>query len=43
MNRVLCQFKNENGDLIGTPIDLPLNIDKKSLESLFLQLYPQVI
>ncbi|KXJ29088.1 notchless protein homolog 1 [Exaiptasia diaphana] len=30
--RVLAQFKNESGDLIGTPFDLPLNVTPDQLE-----------
>lgn len=33
-SRILCQFKNESGELLGGPIDLPLDIDKKGLEKL---------
>lgn len=29
--RVLAQFKNDQGDLVGKPFDLPLTIDEKSL------------
>ncbi|KAK3746271.1 hypothetical protein QZH41_016527 [Actinostola sp. cb2023] len=30
--RILAQFKNESGDLVGTPFDLPLNITPDQLE-----------
>ena len=29
--RVLAQFKNDQGDLVGKPFDLPLTIDERSL------------
>lgn len=29
--RVLAQFKNEEGSLVGTPFDLPLETDQESL------------
>lgn len=29
--RVLAQFKNDQGDLVGKPFDLPITIDEKSL------------
>ncbi len=32
--QILCQFKNENGEFLGAPIDIPMNIDKLSLEKL---------
>ena len=31
MNRILCQLKSENGENLGAPLDLPLNIDKSGL------------
>lgn len=33
-SRILCQLKNESGELLGGPIDLPLDIDKGGLEKL---------
>ena len=32
--RILCQLKSETGELLGAPIDLPLNVDKLGLEKL---------
>jgi hypothetical protein len=32
--QILCQFKNENGEFLGAPIDIPMDIDKLSLEKL---------
>lgn len=32
--RILCQFKNDTGELLGAPIDLPIDIDKLGLEKL---------
>jgi hypothetical protein len=32
--RILCQLKSDTGELLGTPIDLPLNVDKLGLEKL---------
>lgn len=29
--RVLAQFKNEDGALVGTPFDLPLDVTRESL------------
>lgn len=41
--RILCQFKNDIGELLGAPIDLPLDIDKPSLEKLCQALISSVI
>lgn len=32
--RILCQFKSDNGECLGAPIDLPLNVDKLGLEKI---------
>lgn len=32
--RILCQFKSESGEYLGAPVDIPLDIDKQSLEKL---------
>ena len=32
--RVLAQFKSEDGNLVGTPFDLPVTISKMNLQSL---------
>ena len=32
--RILCQLKSDTGELLGAPIDLPLNVDKFGLEKL---------
>jgi len=32
--RILCQLKSDTGELLGAPIDLPLNVDKLGLEKL---------
>ena len=32
--RVLAQFKSEDGVLVGTPFDLPLDVAKDSLTAL---------
>ncbi|CAF0730295.1 unnamed protein product [Brachionus calyciflorus] len=32
--RILCQFKSDTGELLGAPIDLPIDIDKLGLEKL---------
>ena len=32
--RVLAQFKSEEGALVGTPFDLPLDVTKNSLAAL---------
>lgn len=41
-SRVLCQFKNESGEPLGGPIDLPLDIDKNGLEKLCQELLSSV-
>ena len=33
-SRMLCQFKSESGETVGTPFDLPRGIDKKKLQLL---------
>lgn len=33
-SRILCQFKSDSGELLGAPIDLPIDIDKPGLEKL---------
>lgn len=32
--RVLAQFRNEGGSLLGVPLDLPLDVDELSLGDL---------
>ena len=32
--RILCQFKSDTGELLGAPIDLPIDINKLGLEKL---------
>jgi len=32
--RILCQLKSDNGEPLGAPIDLPLNVDKIGLEKI---------
>ncbi|RNA03394.1 notchless-like protein [Brachionus plicatilis] len=32
--QILCQFKDDSGQLLGAPIDLPIDIDKPALEKL---------
>jgi hypothetical protein len=41
--QILCQFKNDNGEFLGAPIDIPINIDKLSLEKLVHALISNVI
>ena len=36
--RILCQLKSENGELLGAPIDLSVDINKEGLEKLCNQL-----
>ena len=36
--RVLCLFKNDNGEHLGSPIDLQIDIKKSNLESLMQKL-----
>jgi hypothetical protein len=38
--RVLCLFKNDNGETLGSPIDLQIDIKKANLESLMQKLDP---
>lgn len=33
-SRILCQLKNEKGEALGAPIDLPINVDRLGLEKL---------
>ena len=32
--QILAQFKNADGDLVGTPVDVPISIDRHNLELL---------
>ena len=32
--RILCQFKSDTGEILGSPIDLPLNVEKLGLEKI---------
>ena len=40
--RILCQLKSDTGEVLGAPIDLPLNVDKLGLEKICQALISQV-
>ncbi|XP_053212357.1 notchless protein homolog 1-like isoform X2 [Panonychus citri] len=39
VERVLAQFKNESGEIFGSPLDLPINVDSRKLSILFNAIY----
>ena len=40
--RILAQFKSENGELVGSPFDLPLDTSAEKLQLVCRALVPQV-
>uniref|UniRef100_T1K5S7 NLE domain-containing protein n=2 Tax=Tetranychus urticae TaxID=32264 RepID=T1K5S7_TETUR len=39
VERVLAQFKNESGEVLGSPFDLPINVDSRKLSILLNTIY----